>query len=149
MTEGQVRKRINTIISDKLYQRGQILTWPREDKLKLIEEKNIQIVVNFWPKIDPDLGELDVWYLYIPTERSINMMKPNIFRIAKYISDKLSEEAGSALILCEAGKTRSVFFCGLILQYYWKSNRMEAYQQLNAHVPDHRLKKFMIEYFTE
>jgi hypothetical protein len=50
------RGALNVVLDGVIYQRGQILTWQRAKKYAMLEEYNIRTVVNFWPKIDPDMA---------------------------------------------------------------------------------------------
>jgi hypothetical protein len=79
----------------------------------MIEEYGIKTVVNFWPKIDPDITESGITsYLYLPAVRSEQMLEPRIESAARYVSELCV--GGAVLALCEAGMTRSVYFCVLL-----------------------------------
>lgn len=143
---GITRKAFNTIVPNRVYQRGQVLTWPREDKAHLIQNLNIQVVVNFWPKLDSDWGELPVWYWHLPSNRAIGMLDPKMVHVADLLSNFLAAHNASALILCEAGKTRSVFFCTLLIKNLLQISYPDALKQMNAILPGHRMKDFMVEW---
>jgi len=139
------RKSFNEIIPGKLYQRGQILTWQYEDKKKLLDHLGIDIIVNFWPKVDSDLAPY--WYFYIPNNRSDMMLDEEIDLMALTIADLL--ESKTVLVLCEAGKTRSVFFLTLVMSYWHDVTLRDALDIVEKAVPKHSLKKFMLEYIDQ
>ncbi len=138
------RKAVNEIIPGRLYQRGQILTWKYDEKIRLFEEYNIGLVVNFWPKIDPDLS--DMWYLHLPS--GSDDMIDNYTRImVKTVAKLLEPNDMAALILCEAGKTRSVFFATLVYAELMHVDTSLAYKKIARLLPTNKLKPFMIDYF--
>lgn len=137
------RKAVNEIIPGKIYQRGQILTWKYLDKVALLEELNIGLVVNFWPKIDADLT--DVWYFHLPTARSKDMLSEDILFMAQVVSEMLKHTDKAALILCEAGKTRSVYFSTLLMVEYLGITERQALAKISKIVPQHKLKIFMLD----
>lgn len=143
------RKSVNTILEGQLYQRGQMLTWPREDKVAMLQTHPVKVVVNFWPKMDAEWSDLPLaWYLYVPTARSQDMLGPPVMAAARAIAAWLKTPgAGGALILCEAGKTRSVFFCTLVLvEMGWPAAR--ALQHMQQVVPANQLKPFMLDHLS-
>ena len=149
-SQSPVRKRINTLIKGKLYQRAQVLSWTRDDKVKLLNDLHIRAVVNFWPKIDPDWGTLPIdWYWYLPVSRSMNMLSPHILRAACAVADYLKEDNAVALILCEAGKTRSVFFSILVLREVLDCSYANAWQHVLQAVPTAHLKPGMLVWLGE
>jgi hypothetical protein len=143
---GQTRNRINTVVNDRLYQRGQILSWKRADKLALFEELNIGIVVNFWPKLDPDMSDMPCWYWYLPSG-SDDMVSTRVSKMARLLASLLTHGDYSALILCEAGKTRSVFFAGLVVHYMQNIAGTKVLRVLDNTIPGNRMKPYMLEYF--
>jgi len=144
------RKAINEVLSGKIYQRGQILTWPLQDKFDLMNELNIRIVVNFWSKLDPDLSDSPVeLYMYMPKRRSIGMLDKDVELAAKMVADMIREKDCAVLILCEAGKTRSVFFTILVVKYWFSIPIRAAYTYVNNIITKHSLKDFMIKYIEE
>jgi len=142
----QSRNKINTIIDGKLYQRGQILSWKRLDKYNLIKELNVGIVVNFWPKLDPDMSDMPCWYWYLPCS-SERMLDNKVFRMAHTLSNLLMKNDFSALILCEAGATRSVFFTALVLHYM--DNDLFVLRHIETILPKHKMKSYMVDYLRQ
>lgn len=146
---GITRKAINTIIPNRVYQRGQVLTWPREDKAHLVQSMGVQVVVNFWPKLDPDWGEIPVWYWHLPSNRAMGMLEPKMLSIAEHLAKFLEEYNTSALVLCEAGKTRSVFFSTLLVKHLRGVSYLDALAYMNYTLPNHRMKDFMVDWLKK
>lgn len=142
------RKRFNEILPGRLYQRGQILTWTRAEKTQILAERRIKGIVNFWPKQDVDLADVGLdWYLFVPAERSSMMVEPRVMRIAEFVSAQI--RAGvPVLALCEAGKTRSVFFSILVVSLACDISYAGALHHVIACVPAHSLKRFMLDYLS-
>jgi len=140
------RKSVNTIVPGFVFQRAKILTWPKIEKEAFLSELNIKIVVNFWPKIDPDFGEMNIWYWHMPTRRSIGMTDPSIIGAATHLANIIHKHETPALILCEAGKTRSVFFSALLCKHLLNLEYTDALCHIETAAPKHKMKKFMIEW---
>jgi hypothetical protein len=132
---------ITTIVPDLVYQRGQIFTWPREQKKELLERYKIKWVVNFWPKaMDPDLSDVGLHgYLHIPLPDSAMVLEPYVIAMAEHLVTQIRPDA-TALILCEAGKTRSVFFAALLLRQFTNLSGSQALEQICQLVPSECLK---------
>jgi hypothetical protein len=150
LDEPRSRKRINTIVPDRVYQRGQILTWTRAEKVQLLQERRVSVVVTLWPKLDPDLAEAGLtWYLYLPVPQSKDVVASSVRIAAEAVARYLIETPDrAALILCEAGRTRSVFFSALVVHYLQGVRLAEAHRRVIEAVPGHALKAGMIEYLT-
>lgn len=134
-------------ISETLYQRGQILSWQPDVKEAFFKEHRISVVVNFWPKLDHDLTVCPSikQYMFLPCNRSQMMLSPHIITAAKYVARLMNDNEG-VLVLCEAGVTRSVFFCVLAHKYQWKISTINAYKTVSCSIPKIKLKPFMMEY---
>jgi hypothetical protein len=143
------RGALNVVLDGVIYQRGQILTWQRAKKYAMLEEYNIRTVVNFWPKIDPDMAEAPVDnYLLLFAPRSEQMLDPRMEAAAVLVAG-LTEEA-PALVLCEAGVTRSVYFCVLVLSKILSISPKEALGRLEASgLSASGLKGFMLRRIEE
>lgn len=113
------------LIPGVLYQRGQILTWSLEDKKRLINRYGITMVVNFWSKVDPDMSNLVPAYLHFPVSPSKEIMSERISRLSEYVTDGLAS-GERALVLCEAGVTRSMYFCVLVIRLWKELSGEEA-----------------------
>lgn len=139
------RSGINEIIPGKLYQRGKLFTWQYPYKKERLEELGIDVIVNFWPKLDCNLEEW--WVLQLSTNRSIDMLNSDIDIMAETVA-MLIEDGKTVLVLCEAGKTRSVFFTVLVVSYLNGIDLTEALEIVEEAVPNHRLKKFMLDHIN-
>lgn len=147
--EGYTRKSINEIIPGRLYQRGQIFTWKRKEKEQLIERHHIGLVVNFWPKIDYDMGELSSMYWHVPVPEADGMVSSRIIQLADAAASLIVRESFAMLSLCEAGKTRSVFFAILVMSKLLGCSKREAYEMFLKKGINNKLRASMIQYLTK
>ena len=120
-------------------------------KANLIQELNLTAIINFWPKIDPDLADLGLnWYWQLSCPRSEEMLLPHIEQAAKSVADYLTMKNTNVLVLCEAGKTRSVFFCVLVLGFLFEDDSYaQILERVKKAVPGTSLKGFMLDWFKE
>lgn len=140
------RSALNVIVPGKLYQRGQILSWQQDVKKQMMGERGISVVVNFWPKLDCDLYDLPVEvYLHIPAFRSHKMLESHIQTSAKYVADLIRNDNKGVLVLCEAGVTRSVYFCILVVSELHGIPIKEAYDYVKSKLPKISMKEFMMK----
>lgn len=146
----KIRKRVNEMSEGRILQRGQILSWTLPEKQALFREMGITVVVNFWPKIDSDLSDSGLsWYWHIPVARSANMFALPVLAAADAVAALLVRDPTQrVMILCEAGKTRSVCFCVLVVARLHEISMVDALAQVEAAVPGHSLKSFMIDHFN-
>jgi hypothetical protein len=145
------RAAVNTVLPNRIYQRGQIFTWTREAKARCFEEIGLKAIVNFWPKIDPDLADMNLhWYWQLSVPRSEGMLDKHIMQAAEAVADYLlmPKTDNNVLILCEAGKTRSVFFCIQVVRLYKNITVKEATDLVKERVPSIALKGFMLDYMS-
>lgn len=144
------RAAVNIILPKRVLQRGQIFTWTRDVKARFFQEHGITAVVNFWPKVDSDLGDLGLdWYWQISCPRSEQMLEERIMRAAACVSDYLTIPNTSVLVLCEAGKTRSVFFCILLVSVYKDISYAAAHTLVKKACPGIGLKGFMTDWLEK
>lgn len=146
---GNTRKGINVILPGRLYQRGQILTWKLKEKERFLESHGIGLVVNFWPKIDYDMGELPPIYWYAPVPHADDMVSSRIVRLADCAADLMAKENIGMLSLCEAGKTRSIFFAILVMSNLLGCTLKEAYGRFRAMNIGSKLRPNMIRYLEK
>lgn len=141
------RGNVNEIIPG-LLQRGKVLSWTREVKVKYFKEWGVNALVNFWPKIDNDLGEMDLdFYWQLSCPRSEGMLQSRMMFAAEVIADYIRlKPQRTALILCEAGKTRSVFFCILVVAIVQKLSYTDAKDLVLEAVGSTALKGFMLDW---
>jgi len=143
----RTRSAFNTIIADQLYQRGQIYTWTLEAKKNALHDLGITAVINLWPKTDPDMANLNLdWYLQLYCPHSKDTLNPCVINAAKMAVDYLRLQNRKLLVLCEAGKTRSVFFSILVVKPLLQVNMTDATATVLAQVPSSSLKGFMYEW---
>lgn len=116
-----------------------------------MQELGVRAVINFWPKIDPDWGSLPVdWYWFVPSARSATMMESRVLRAAVAVADYLrSDKTACTLVLCEAGKTRSVFFSVLVVREYMRCTYASAEQRVLRMVPNAKLKSIMVDWLHQ
>lgn len=145
------RQRINEVVTGKVFQRGNMLTWPRELKNKMMAERNVGVVVNLWTRLDPDLTDAPIdWYLYIPIPPA-DTLTTKVMIGAKAVAEYLEAHPNkSALILCEAGVTRSALFAGVVSCMLAGMTGAEMYPYLAEAIPGldwtKQLKDFFMQY---
>lgn len=147
----RTRAAVNEIIPGRLFQRSQIYTWQRDVKARYLRDWGITGVINFWPKTDAELGELELdWYWQLSSPRSEKMLGSHIDFAAAFVAEYIVEKSKRALVLCEAGKTRSVFFCVLVAHYYYQDKGLpEALALVKEKVPGMSLKGFMLDHINK
>jgi hypothetical protein len=144
------RASVNIVVPGRLYQRGQTFTWAREAKARMFSTFAIRSVVNLWPKIDPDLGDAGLdWVWQISCPRSEDALLPHVEGAARAVADYLRSPGGSTLVLCEAGRTRSVFFCCLVVRHLLRGTYASAREMVCAAVPGAELKGFHLAALRE
>lgn len=144
------RKGVNVMADNRLYQRGQIMTWSLEEKQRFFAQHSIGMVINFWSKLDADMSECSIPYLYVPTPHSKDIMSINNILLAQYVSGWLvANEDKNVLVLCEAGRTRSVFFCVLLMSNFMDISPVKALGMVIQAIPGNSLKADMISYIKE
>lgn len=102
-----MREGLHEIIPGRLYQRGNMLKWPAARKRQVLGERGISVVVNCWNKVDPDLSGMVDHYLDWPI--ATNELPPDADLVTEYVAG-LVRAGHIALIHCEAGVNRSVWF---------------------------------------
>jgi hypothetical protein len=134
MTRGGV----NEILPGVLYQRANMLKWPKEQKEKLLDELGITVVVNLWSKVDPDMSHPSRIYLNYPmTSKSPDENTAHVMTAA--VVDLLL--AGhKVLIHCEAGRNRSVWLTTRVVARMKAWSIREAGAHVYAAVPGAKLR---------
>ncbi len=125
------RASVNEILPGRIYQRGQFLTWPYEQKRQLLDELGIDVVVNLWTKVDPDLssGERGRVYLCWLTSPSEKPEDAELF--IQFLAD-LVRRGRKVLIHCEAGRGRSVWLATRLLAEVESIPRATALERVEA-----------------
>jgi hypothetical protein len=119
-----------------LFQRGQTLTWPRDQKLRILDAHKIDLVINLWLKVDPDLsGECRYVNWPIPGDR----VADDIDDVVELAVRSIARHRG-VLVHCEAGKNRSAFVCALVLARTENTSGAQAWERLRAANPSVELR---------
>lgn len=149
--ERAARSGVNEVWSGKVLQRGQIFTWQHDVKAQKLQDWGVTAVVNFWPKTDAELGALKLdWAWQISCPDSIETLEPRVLQAARSVYDYLDTVQNSrVLVLCEAGKTRSVFFSVLLVKQLMAKTYAEALAHVRAAVLRESLKGFMLDWLKE
>lgn len=143
MTRGAFR----IVLPGRLLQRGQIYTWPRDRKLTALRAESITAIVNLWPKADPDLGEAGLdWVWQISCPRSEMMKEPYVELAAHSAAEYLRLPGKQLLVLCEAGRTRSVYFCIMVSAFFNHWTATQSRSAVLSAIPGTSLKQFMMEW---
>lgn len=138
------RAALRTIIPGKLYQRGQFLTWPYNQKHRLLREHGITFVVNLWHKIDPDLSSSQLGWLYLNWLCSPSHVPPAADLMTNFVTLAL-EDGHRVLVHCEAGRGRSVWFVTRVLATYRNIPGPAALAEVETSVPNHNLRSDLRE----
>jgi protein-tyrosine phosphatase len=135
MNRGLRRAAAHEVLAGRLYQRGQTLTWPADQKRRLLSETGATVVVNLWNKVDPDLtGVINInWPI------AGNVVPPDADAMVRSLS--LLMGAGHVLLVqCEAGVNRSVWLCGRLVATRLGVSGQAALDVMRATVPGLRLR---------
>jgi protein-tyrosine phosphatase len=125
------RASVNEILPGRIYQRGQFLTWPYEQKWRLLEELGIDVVVNLWSKVDPDLSSGDLGRMYLCWLISPSEVPDHAEAFIGFLA-YLVNQGKKILIHCEAGRGRSVWLATRILAAVEGITRAEALSRVEA-----------------
>jgi hypothetical protein len=135
------------VLPGRLLQRAQILTWQREPKLAALREAGVTAITNLWPKPDPELADSGLdFILQLSCHRSEDMQKPHVELAARAAADYLQFPGKRLLVLCEAGKTRSVMFCIMVTAFHNHWTATQAREHVLTAVPTASLKPWMQEW---
>ena len=142
------RANFKVVIPDRLYQRGNFLTWPRRQKERLLEQHKIDIIVNLWAKPDPEVTEdSGRIYFHIPMGSSVD--NPKFLETIVSILSTNMKFGMRVLVHCEAGVNRSVFLCSLLVAELLDLNGEQALSYVQERCGrtkvHHALKKYIFE----
>lgn len=114
-----------------LYQRGNFLKWPYDQKRLTLQRHGISVVFNLWNKVDPDLsGQV----LYVNWPIAGNAMPEHAELMVTYAASL--HAAGEILLVhCEAGVNRSAWFCAEIVARALDCSYDEALARVQRKVP--------------
>jgi len=137
------RASANTIIEGKLYQRGHFLTWPAAQKWRMLENAGITMVVNLWSKVDPDLSGEEQGRIYLCWLCSPSAV-PHDADLMTEIVANLIMAGHCALIHCEAGRGRSVWFSARVLAVVNSLSGARALELTKLACPSYKLNPPLI-----
>lgn len=102
----------------RLWQRGQFLTWPAEQKWGMLRSVNVTTVVNLWTKVDPDLSAPSPnggGILYINWPITSDRVPPETDSMVAFLATLMITKPGGMLVHCEAGVNRSAWLCARLI----------------------------------
>jgi protein-tyrosine phosphatase len=135
------RAGVNEILPGQLYQRGNFLAWPAAQKHEMLKELGIDLVLNVWLKVDPDLSGM--MYLNVPLlSRSV---PPAFDYVCRAVAASILK-GHVALVHCEAGKNRSVFACARIVMLLNKWSADQAMDYVLQRVPNAKVNDHLLEF---
>lgn len=136
---GQRRRRVN-MVTPRLFQRANFLTWDLKGKRAMLEDLRIDIVVNLWDKADPDLSNGLVRYLNWPMS---GIQPPaDASLLATFLANCMMH-GRHVLVHCEAGRNRSVWLCARIL-VAGGADPSSALGIVKAHVPQAKVNSRLV-----
>lgn len=141
----KTRGAVNEVTS-QIIQRGQVFTWEREVKRTRFRAWGVTAVVNFWPKTDAELGELGLDFaMQVSLPRSEMVLDDHVSSAADMVAGYLlGHDSRRVLVLCEAGKTRSVFFSVLLVKRTLGLSYAESLSRVRSVVRGLELKPAML-----
>lgn len=124
--------RLNEIVPELLYQRGQFVTFPTDSKMTMLHNYRVDIVVNLWTKPDPELHQKPgLIYIHWPIGggEAPNVKWPMINMLLHYM--RLGHRV---LVHCEAGVNRSIWLVSVLKALYEKTSGQDAFAEIVHHV---------------
>jgi|SRR5262245_14016830 len=138
----------NEVIPGRLYQRGHSLTWPTAQKWRLLKEYKINMVVNMWSKVDPDLSTDQQGFIYLNWLCSPSIVPPDAEIMSRLVASLINANH-CALIHCEAGRGRSVWFSARVLAILQGISGREALAEIKRLCPSYKLNPPLIQDLME
>ena len=132
------RMNANTVLLDRLYQRGEFLKWTYDQKQDLLSELGVDVVVNLWGKVDPDLSSNGQNLIYLSTAVS-SRGNPDADQMVAFVAG-LMRSGHAVLVHCEAGVNRSAWFCARLIVALGLGSPVDAWQMVEAAVPRAKLR---------
>lgn len=134
---------LKEIIPDKLYQRGQFVTFPWAAKMKMLEEYDIGMVVNLWARPDPELHtKQGLIYIHWPigggsppfnSEAMIDLIESYMCSGTK------------VLVHCEAGVNRSIWLVSRLLAKHELLPGKEAFDIVKSRAGHTKVRDGLIQ----
>lgn len=124
--------KLNEIIPEHLYQRGQFITFPWSAKMEMLEQYKITMVVNLWTRPDPELHTYPgLVYIHWPIGGG---EPPKPYSRTGYLMDLVHNEMyeGRVLVHCEAGVNRSIWLAAKLYARWYEVPGLEALKIVEA-----------------
>lgn len=121
---------LHTIIENKLFQRGQFLTFPVPAKMEMLEKHDIGMVVNLWSRPDPEL-HMKSGLIYIHWPIGGGSPPYNAEAMIDLIESYMCSNV-KVLVHCEAGVNRSVWLCARLLAKHEEISGEETFNRVTA-----------------
>lgn len=134
--------KLNTIIPERLYVRGNALGLDRENKIRSLLDANISLVVNLWSRVDWDFTQraesLPYHFQYvnypIPDGVLPRVDKVALLQTASKIDVHL-RLGNSALVQCHAGRNRAGLLAALVVRLYCDISGTAAMEMVRIRRP--------------
>lgn len=133
------RMGVNEVLPGSLYQRGHFLTWTHAQKHEFLEDLGVDVVVNLWGRVDPDLSSNghDIYYVVQPvSSRSVGLEEEALVSMI----GALMFAGHRVLVHCEAGVNRSAWLCARLVALRNHITAPEAWDIVKKAVPSARLR---------
>lgn len=135
--------RLNEIIPDTLYQRGQFVTFPIQTKIDMLNQYNIGLVVNLWSRPDPELhAKPGLIYIHWPIAGNTRPFMAE--SMIELINDYLCAGV-KTIVHCEAGVNRSIWLVSRLLAYQEGISGPEAYEKVSAAVSHTKMRSGLVD----
>lgn len=138
--------RLNEILPNKLYQRGQFVTFPWQAKMDMLNKYDIGLVVNLWVRPDPELHtKQGLIYIHWPISGA---ERP---RMADSMIDLINDHMCSGtkiLIHCEAGVNRSIWLAAKLVARYNNISGSESLEHVKSIVSHTKMRSGLVTDLT-
>jgi protein-tyrosine phosphatase len=114
----------------------------------LLKRNRIDLVVNMWSKVDPDLSSEQQGFIYINWLCSPSVVPPDA-NLMTHMVASLIKAGHRALIHCEAGRGRSVWFSARVLSAVEGIPGAEALERVKAACPSYKINPPLIKDLKE
>lgn len=132
------RMGVNTVVEGKIYQRGEFLKWTHDQKHEFLSDLGVDVVVNLWGKVDPDLSSNGLNVIYLSTAASSRGV-PDASLMVAFVAG-LIRAGHKVLVHCEAGVNRSAWFCARLIVELELGLPLDAWRMVEAAVPRAKLR---------
>jgi hypothetical protein len=119
------------------------LTWPAAQKQRLFRDIEATMVVNLWSKVDPDMSTDEQGRIYLCWLCSPSAVPEDADLMTRIVAD-LILSGHCALIHCEAGRGRSVWFSARVMAAVMDMPGSEALEEIKHLCPSYKLNPPLI-----